>query len=100
MAKMEVVVSHSLTPEEALRRVQGLLGETKDQFGDRVSNLRETWKGNTCSFSFTAMRFSVSGTLNVDSSQVKVSGTLPWAASFFKGKIESTIRDRATSLLA
>jgi len=41
----------------------------------------------------------VSGTLTVKTSQVEISGNLPFAAILFKGKIESTIKDRAETLL-
>ncbi|MCX6813160.1 MAG: polyhydroxyalkanoic acid system family protein [Candidatus Azambacteria bacterium] len=100
MAKLNMAVSHRLTQDEAVTRVKTLLGEVKNQFADKISDLREEWNGNTGKFSFSAMGFSVSGTLTVKSSEVELSGTLPFAASFFKGKIESTIRERAQALLA
>ncbi|MFA6494912.1 MAG: polyhydroxyalkanoic acid system family protein [Candidatus Paceibacterota bacterium] len=100
MAKLEMTMSHRLTQNEALIRIKTLLGEVKDQFADKISNLREEWSGNMGSFSFSAMGFSVSGILTVTPSEVKLSGNLPFAATFFKGKIESTIRERAEKLLA
>ena len=100
MAKLNMLISHKLSQDEALRRIKTLLGEVKNQFADKVSELCEEWNGNTGNFSFSAMGFFVSGILTVKTSEVELSGTLPFAASFFKGKIESTIRERAEKLLA
>jgi len=100
MPKLNMVVPHRLSQDEALRRIKGLLGEVKTQFTDKISDLREEWRGNTGEFSFSAMGFSVSGTLAVNPSEVKLSANLPFAAMFFKGRIESTIRERAEALLA
>jgi hypothetical protein len=93
-------VSHRLSQDEALKRIQSLFGEVKTQFADKISNLHEEWNGSSGNFSFSAMGFSVSGTLAVRPSEVELSGDLPLAAAFFKGKIEATIRGRAEALLA
>ena len=100
MAKLNMVVSHRLTQDEAVKRIKTLLGEVKNQFTDKISDLREEWNGNRGNFSFSVMGFSVAGILIVKPSEVELSGNLPLAASFFKGKIESTIRERAETLLA
>ncbi len=100
MAKLNMVVPHKLSQDEALRRIKTLLGEVKTQFVDKIKDLNEQWNGNIGTFSFSAMGFSVSGKLLVNSNEVELFGNLPFAAIFFKGKIESTIWERAESLLA
>ena len=100
MATMNMSVPHRLSQDEALNRVKNLLGQVKNQFADKISDLNENWNGNVGTFNFKAMGFAVSGTLTVTPSEVKLDGTIPWAASFFKGKIEATIRERANELLA
>ena len=100
MAKLDMAISHNLPQDEAAKRIQTLLGEVKNQFADKISNLSENWDGNTGTFSFSAMGFAVSGTLTVDKQEVKLSGDIPFAARLFKGKIESKIRERAEILLA
>lgn len=100
MAQLGMELTHALSQEEALTRIQGLLGDVKTQFADKIADLKEEWKGNTGTFSFKVMGFAVSGTLKVNNGKVKLDGTLPWLASAFKGKIEATIRERATTLLA
>ena len=99
MPSLNMSVSHHLSQDEALNRIKGLLGQVKTQFSDQISDLRENWSGNKGTFSFSAMGFSVSGTLTVKSGEISLESTLPFAALPFKGKIESTIRERATALL-
>lgn len=99
MPGINVSVPHQLPQDEALSRVKGLLGQVKAQFSDKVSDLQESWTGYVGTFSFSAMGFPVSGTFTVGASEVILQSTLPFAALPFKGKIESTIRERAAILL-
>lgn len=100
MPTLKVNIPHRLREEEALRRIKDLLGEVKNQFADKISDLREEWNGNAGIFSFSAMGLPVSGMLTVRGDEVELSGELPFVASFFKGKIERIVRERAESLLA
>ncbi len=100
MPSLNMSVPHRLPQNEALGRIKGLLGQVKTQFADRISDLRETWRGNQGTFSFSAMGFGVSGTLTVKPGEVILESRLPFAALPFKGRIESTIRERAMALLA
>ena len=100
MPKLGMKFIHQLSQDEALKRARGILDQVKTEFADQISNLREEWIENTCQFSFSVKGFSVSGTLTVNSSEVELSGNLPWAVALFGGKIESMIRERAETLLA
>ena len=100
MPGMNIAVSHHLTQDEAMRRIQGLLTEIKRDYGDRVTDLRETWRDDGGDFSFRAMCFSVSGSVQVRPGEVLLTGDYPLAARPFKGRIESMIRERAEQLLA
>jgi hypothetical protein len=99
MPKLNMAVSHSLTQDEAVKRIKNLLNDVKTQFADKISDLHEEWDGNIGKFNFLAIGFPVSGTLTVKTSQVEISGNLPFAAMLFKGKIDSVIKDRAETLL-
>lgn len=100
MPKSTVTVAHSLGREEALDRVKGLLSQAKEQYGDRINDLRETWTGSSGEFSFKAMGFKISGSLDVSDTDVEIVGDYPWAAKPFQGTIEATLRERAERLLA
>jgi hypothetical protein len=100
MPKLNMTIPHRLSQDEALRRIKSLLGEVKEQFSGQINNLQEEWSGDRGTFSFSAMGFAVSGTLAVKRGEVELSGALPFAATLFKGMIESIIQERAESLLA
>ena len=100
MPKMNVVVPHRLSQEEALSRVRGLLADLTRQYGGQISDLRERWSDGRGEYSFRAMGFNVSGTLDVRPAEVELVGDLPFAAMPFKGRIEDAIRREAERLLA
>ena len=100
MANFQMSVQHKLTQEEAMNRIKNLLSEVKSQYAGSIDKLHEEWNGNSNTFNFTAIGFSVSGVLTVLPAEITLACDLPFAASLFKGKIESAIRDKAESLLA
>jgi len=100
MPKSTVTVPHTLGRAEALNRVKGLLTQAKEQHGDRISDLQENWTGSGGTFSFKAMNFKISGSLDVSDTDVEINGEYPWAAKPFQGTIEATLRERAERLLA
>jgi len=100
MPKIDVSVPHRLAQQEAMSRIKGLVHQLKAEHGATLGDLREEWTADTGTVSFSAMGFALSGTVAVTPGDVRVSGDLPLAASFFKNQIEATIRDRAAALLA
>lgn len=99
MPKMSIDVPHNLQRGEAQSRIQGMLDNLKEQYGDKITDVREQWNGDTGTFSFKAMGMNVAGTLNVTDSDVRMRGDIPWAAKPFQGTIEATIRERTERLL-
>lgn len=100
MPKSTVTVPHQLGKDEALQRIKGILVQAKEQYGDRISDLKEDWNPDGGTFSFKAMGFKISGALVVNPTTVEITGDYPFAALPFKGTIESTLRERAERLLA
>jgi hypothetical protein len=92
-------VPHSLGQDEALTRIRNRIATIRAEYGERASDVQEQWTGNVGTFRATAMGFSVAGTVTVSPTDVSLSADLPFAAAFFKDKIEATIRDRAAELL-
>ncbi len=99
MPKMSMTIPHQLGEQEALSRIQGMLRDVKEQYGDRITDLHEQWSGNSGDFSFKAMGFALAGKIEARESEVAINGQLPWAAKPFQGTIEATIRERAERLL-
>lgn len=100
MPGSKVTVQHQLGKEEALRRIKGMLENAETKGDGRISDMQETWNGDTGTYSFKAGGFKVSGTIKVRDTDVEIDLDYPMAARPFKSKIESTLRDRTEALLA
>jgi hypothetical protein len=99
MPSMSIQVPHQLPVPEAVIRLQQFLDEVRRDHAERVSNVQGEWLGETLQFGFTAMSMQIKGNLVVREEEVHVSGNLPFAASLFRGTIESTIRTELEKLL-
>jgi len=91
MPRIKVAVPHSLNPEEAVSRIKNLVRDVKAQFADKVTDVTEEWTGTNG---------EVSGTVQVLPSEVQIQSSLPFAATPFKGRIETVIQEKAKQLLA
>jgi hypothetical protein len=89
-----------LSQEDAKARITKLIAESRGKFGEQITELKESWTGNSEVFSFRAMGFSVDGKLDVQPSEVLIDINIPWAALPFKGTVESEILKHARELLA
>ena len=96
---MQFSVPHSLSQEEALLRVKNLIKSAKKDHGNLVTDVKEKWKENTGTFSFTAKGYAISGTLIVFPSEIQMEGEVPWALTFMKGTIEKNLKAKAKELL-
>lgn len=100
MPKLSVSVPHTLSQEEATRRLQGHFQEAFQKFQDHVQDYEEQWEGNRLQFRFTTFGFGIQGNVNSDPSEVRVNADLPLAAMMFKGMIEQQIREELSRALA
>jgi hypothetical protein len=97
---MSLSMPHSLGQDEALRRLRAALEKAKARNEGKVTNLKEDWKDNRLDYSFATFGFNIKGDVTVEPSEVKLNGSLPFAAMMFKGKIEQTVRDELGRILA
>jgi hypothetical protein len=100
MPKLDIVVAHRLTQAEAEKRIRNMLDDLKTRHAGQMSGYREEWDDCCGKIRFSSMGFTVSGTLKVKQSQVEISGGLPLAAVFLKGKIQAAIENEMKTLLA
>ena len=101
MPSMTIVVPHQLTQDEAMSRIQNLLSEVKRDYGDRVSDLKETWSGNSGEVLVQGDGLLALRPDGRQAGRGRDEGELPAGGAVpFKGKIESMIRERAEQLLA
>jgi hypothetical protein len=99
MPSLEVSVPHQLSQDDALSRVKQYLAQLKMQHADKVSGVVEIWNGYVGKLKVSS-KFSGSGTITVNPSDVTVKSSLPLLAIPFKGKIESAIHDALAAALA
>ncbi len=101
MAKISVTVPHRLGKVAAMARIQDLLPRVQAEHGHLVSNLKQAWNVDGCTFSFRAKGVGISGTLKVEEGAVSFEGELPWLVKEMKGgEIEDLIRTKAGELMA
>lgn len=103
MFKLDVSARHQLTQEEAQKRIKRLLNDFQVQFPERVIprlSVSESWAGNVDTFNFSVLGGPASGTLTVGERDVTIEGDLPEVAAVYKGKIGTTLYERAIALLA
>jgi hypothetical protein len=99
VAGIHVVVPHALGQEAAQVRVAQFLDRIRQEYGHEVNDLRGAWTESRLDFAFSTRGLDVRGMLEVLELEVIVSGPLPFAALFFRGRIEQTIRDELQKAL-
>ena len=82
-----------------LERLQHFSEVIKESYGERVSDLTESWRDDGLDFAFSAMGFATTGAITVEATSVHVTSSLPVAAMFFKGRLENGLRERLEKLL-
>ncbi len=100
MPSINADVPHSLGQQAALERLKGFSASIRDRYKDQVSDLEESWEGETLNFSFKSFGFKISGNLAVGEESVKLHGNLPIAAMIFKGKIQQEFSDQIAKILS
>lgn len=99
MASLDIDIPHQLGKKEALARIQVLLQKLQSEQKDVIQNVAEKWDGDEGVFSFSAKGFDLSGKIRVEEDRVRINGRLPFALSFFKGKISQVIEEKARHTL-
>lgn len=93
-------VTHKLGAPAATERLKTFLEDVRRDHGDKLKDARGEWQGTTLHFSFTAYGMGIQGTMEVSDNSVNVTGKLPLAAAFFRGQVETSIRDELVKELA
>ena len=100
MPSLTITMPHALGADAATERLKTFFEKLKARHQDKVSNLEEQWTGNRLDYSFSTFGFNIKGDLTVEPNEIKVNGSLPFAAMMFKGKIEQSVREELEKLLA
>lgn len=100
MPALKMTFPHQLGRQTAQERLQTRLEKLLDRYGAQVSNLRQSWTDNVLNFGFTTYGFAIQGNVTVEENEVRLDGQIPFAAMMFKGKIEQSLREQMTKVLA
>lgn len=100
MPKFGVTVPHPLTKEEARSRLERFIEMMQSKFEGKVSDLNQSWEGDTLNFGFKTFGIQLSGKIAVNDHDLKLDGDLPFAAMMFKGKIESDIKEQLERIVS
>ena len=99
MQDLTATIPHQLTRAEAKRRIQEQVGDVRQQHGALLTNLRETWTGDTMAFSLMALGQSISGRLTVDDQAVHLTVALPWFLRLLAGTLQPRIEQQGRLVL-
>jgi len=99
MPKISLSVRHQLSQEEAKQRLARLAAEVRAKNSGHVTDIAESWNGYVDTFSFRALGFSVSGSVEVREAEVVVEMKVPLAALMFKSRVEREVLAHARQAL-
>jgi Putative polyhydroxyalkanoic acid system protein (PHA_gran_rgn) len=97
--KFHLEIPHTMGAEAAKSRLERFIEQLTAKFGDKASDLEQTWNGNTLAFGFKSFGMKIAGDIAVSETALDVNGEIPFAAMMFKGKIESEMRDQLGRLM-
>jgi putative polyhydroxyalkanoate system protein len=100
MPKFGVRVPHNMSQEDARSRLERFAEVLQQKYKDKVSDLNQSWDGDTLNFSFKSYGIQLKGGIAVTDNDLDLNGELPFAAMMFKGKIESEIREQLEKIVA
>ena len=98
--KFNVRVPHFLTQDEARSRLERFADVLQQKFQNQVSDLDQSWEGDTLRFRFKTFGIPLDGGIAVSGEELNVDGNLPFSAVMFRGKIESSIREELERLMS
>ena len=99
MPKFSLEVPHTFTAEEAKSRLERFVDSLQSQYGDKVSDLQQSWDGNKLSFGFKTFGIKIAGAIEALEQKLHVTGEIPFSAMMFKGKIESEVKEKLQRLM-
>ena len=92
MGALKLSVPHRLGQPEAQARLERFLDDIRTRHAAELNDVRGGWTANVLQIELNIRGIGVSGQMIVEETHIHVSGPLPLAALFFRGRIEQTIR--------
>jgi len=95
---MKMKMPHHTTPANAKKKITNLLTRLKSRHEDLISDLDQSWEGDTLVFGFKAKGLSAKGQIEITEDDVLLDGKLPLMARPFESKIKKAIETEADEL--
>ena len=97
---MRVPIKHNLPKDEVRRRLRDNIGSLKDHIPGGMADVKSDWPSeDRMNLVVAAMGQQVTGTIEVEETQVVVDFNLPPALAFFEPIVAGAIRQTAPKLL-
>ena len=104
MSQIELSIPHTLSREEASRRIEDLIPDVTEKYGNMIQNLKESRDGDTWRFDFDFSKFPfsghISGEMTAGDSQIALKVNIPNNLAPFQGFLEEAILRKGKELLA
>ena len=94
-----VVIPHSLSKVEALRRIRDGLGRAKTEFARLITLEEETWTGDRLTFRASALGQRTSGFIDVYEGAARLEVTLPWLLAHLAHGVQRVIGAKGQLML-
>jgi Putative polyhydroxyalkanoic acid system protein (PHA_gran_rgn) len=98
VAKFTMSIPHTLSREEAKRRLQDALANVRRQHGG-VVQVTEDWQGDVLNFVVTAVHQKVTGQVFIEDDVARVEADLPWMLRMLAGPIIRRIEQQGFEAL-
>ena len=95
MPKINMEIPHQLSAEESRSRLERF---TESLPKDQVTDLEQSWNGDSLTFGFKTFGIKIAGDLTAADQNLLVNIEIPFTAMMFKGKIESEVRKQLERL--
>ncbi len=99
MSNVTVSIPHELSRAEAKLRIEYGVSKLRKEGGAPLSNIKDSWDGDTMTFSGDAMGYTFTGRLFVEDKAVRIEVALPAFFSMLADMIKPTIEQRGRQLL-
>jgi hypothetical protein len=100
MAKtITLTLPHSLGQDQARARIQSGIADARQQLGDKLATVEETWQGNHMEFRCGVMGQTITGRVDVQADSATLYVDLPWFLAALADRIRPRIEQEGRKLL-
>jgi hypothetical protein len=97
---MTIKVEHTLSKQEAKRRIEQLIEQLRQEYKNELQSLVVDWADDTAHIRLQVRGYSTAGSLEIKEGVVDLDFYMPFLLQVFSKKIKSVIHDRIQQSLA